>query len=66
LCKKSNAKNCSFAAKRWMAVIADLSEIHLLVMRDNAKEISSMAICDYFTSMGVKNYYSTGYESWQD
>ncbi len=35
-------------------------------MRDNAKENSSKAICDYFTSIGVKNYYSAGYESWQD
>ena len=35
-------------------------------MRDNAKENSSKAICDYFTSMGVKNYYSAGYEPWQD
>ncbi len=23
-------------------------------------------VCDYFTSMGVKNYYSAGYEPWQD
>ena len=38
-------------------------------MRNNAKENSSKAICDYFTSMGVnfvKNYYSAGYEPWQD
>ena len=56
------------AAKRWMAEIADLREKHplLVVMRDNAKENSSKAICDYFTSMGVKNYYSAGYEPWQD
>ena len=56
------------AAKRWMAEIADLREKYplLVVMRDNAKENSSKAICDYFTSMGVKNYYSAGYEPWQD
>ncbi len=53
-------------AKRWMAAIADLREKHplLVVMRDNAKENSSKAICHYFTSMGVKNYYSAGYEPW--
>ena len=52
------------AAKRWMAEIADLRERYplLVVMRDNAKENSSKAICDYFTSMGVTNYYSAGYE----
>ena len=62
------------AAKRWMAEIADLREKHplLVVMRDNPKENSSKAICDYFTWMGVncdysftwmgvKNYYSAGY-----
>ncbi len=56
------------AAKRWMAEIADLREKHplLVVMRDNAKENSSKAICYYFTSMGAKNYYSSGYEPWQD
>ena len=55
-------------AKRWMAEIADLREKHPLLvgMRDNAKENSSKAICDYFTPMGVKNYYSAGYEPWQD
>ena len=43
------------SAKGWMAEIADLREKYLLlvVMRDNAKENSSKAICDYFTSMGL-------------
>ncbi len=51
-----------------MAEIADLREKHPLcvVIRDNAKENSSKAICDYFTLMGVKNNYSAGYEPWQD
>jgi hypothetical protein len=42
-------------AKKWMAEIADLREKHprLVVMRDNAKENRSKAICDYFTSTGV-------------
>jgi hypothetical protein len=54
------------AAKRWMAEFVDLCEKHLLldVMRDNAKENSSKAICGYFTSIGAKNYYSACYEPW--
>ncbi len=53
---------------RWMAEITDLREKYplLVVTRDNAKENSSKAICDYFTSMGVKKYFSAGYEPWQD
>ena len=35
-------------------------------MRDNAKENSSKAICDFSTLISVKNYYSAGYEPWQD
>ncbi len=56
------------AAKRWTAEIADLREKHplLVVMRDNTKENNSKTICYYCTSMGVKNYYSAGYEPWED
>ncbi len=45
-----------------------LSEKYLLrvVMRDNAGENKSKALQEYFTSMGVENYYSTAYELWQD
>ena len=56
------------AAQRWMAEIAELREKYplLVVMRDNAGENKSKVLADYFTSMGVENYYSTAYEPWQD
>ena len=49
------------AAKRWMAEIADLREKYplLVVMRDNAKENSSKAICDYFTTQPAMNHGKT-------
>ena len=52
------------AGQRWMAEIAELREQHplLVVMRDNAGEKKSKELSDYFTSMGVENYYSTAYE----
>ncbi len=55
-------------AKRWMAEIGDLSEKCPLrvVIRDNAGENKSKALQEYFTLMGVENYYSTAYEPWQD
>ena len=55
-------------AKRWMAEIGDLREKYPLrvVMRDNAGENKSNALREYFTSMGVENYFSTAYEPWQD
>ena len=56
------------AAQRWMAEIAELREKYplLVVMRDNSGENKSKMLADYFTSMGVENYYSTAYEPWQD
>ncbi len=65
---KTKDKAALNTAKRWMAEIANLREKHplLVFMRDNAKENSSKAIYVYFTLMGVKNYYSAGYEPWQD
>jgi hypothetical protein len=55
-------------AKGWMAEIGDLREKYPLkvVMRDNAGKDKSKALQEYFTSMGVENYYSTAYELWQD
>ncbi len=35
-------------------------------MRDNAGENKLKALQEYFTLMGVENYYSTAYEPWQD
>ena len=51
-------------AQRWMAEIAELREKYplLVVMRDNAGEVKSKELSEYFTSMGVENYYSTAYE----
>ncbi len=55
-------------AKRWMAEIGDLREKYPLrvVMRDNAGENKLKVLQEYFTLMGVENYYSTAYEPWQD
>ena len=35
-------------------------------MRDNAGENKSQAIIDFFESVGVKNYFSTLHEQWQN
>ena len=55
-------------AKRWFAEIADLQENYplLMVVRDNSGENKSKELCDFFTEHGVKNYYSTPYEQWQN
>ncbi len=55
-------------SKRWMAEIGDLHEKYPLrvVMRDNAGKNKLKALREYFTSMGVENYYSTAYEPWQE
>ncbi len=51
-------------AMRWKVEIGDLSEKYPLrvVMRDNAGENKSKALQEYFTLMGVENYYSSAYE----
>jgi hypothetical protein len=38
----------------------------LVVMRDYAGENKSQEIVDFFESMGIKNYYSTAHEQWQN
>ena len=55
-------------SKRWMAGISSLREKYpsLVAMRDNAVENKSKEMCDYFTSKGVANRYSTAYEQHQD
>jgi hypothetical protein len=35
-------------------------------MRDNAGENKSQEIVDFFESMGIKIYYSTAHEQWQN
>jgi hypothetical protein len=54
--------------KKWYSDIAILRQKHklLVVMRDNADENKSQEVVDFFESMGVKNYYSTSHEQWQN
>ncbi len=54
--------------KKWYSDIADLRQKHklLVVMTDNAGENKSQEVVDFFESMGVKNYYSTSHEQWQN
>ena len=62
-------KNETFSvSKRWFAEIAEIRERYplLMVMRDNSGENTSQELNDFFTDNGVKNYYSTPYEQWQN
>ena len=54
--------------KKWYSDIAVLRQKHklLVVMRDNAGENKSQEIVDFFESMGIKNYYRTVHEQWQN
>ena len=54
--------------KKWYSDIADLRQKHKLVvvMRDNAGENKSQELIDFFESVGVKNYFSTAHEQWQN
>jgi hypothetical protein len=54
--------------KKWYSDIADLRQMHklVIVMRDNAGENTSKEIVDFFESVGVKNYFSTPHEQWQN
>jgi hypothetical protein len=54
--------------KKWYSDIADLRQKHTLVvvMRDNAGENKSHELIEFFESVGVKNYFSTSTEQWQD
>ena len=55
-------------SKRWVAETADIQKDHLIlvVVRDNAGENTSKELNDYFTKRGIKNYFSTPYEQWQN
>ena len=62
-------KDESFAAsKQWFAEIADIREKFplLAVLRDNSGEITSKELNDFFMENGVKNYFNTLYEQWQN
>jgi hypothetical protein len=54
--------------RKWYSDIDNLRQKHklLVVMRDNAGENKSQEVVDFFESMGVKNYYSTSHEQWQN
>ncbi len=54
--------------KKWYSNIVILRQKHklLVVMRDIAGEYKSQEIVDFFESMGIKNYYSTAHEQWQN
>ena len=51
-----------------MAETADIQKDHpiLVVVRDNAGENTPKELNDYFTESGIKNYFSTPYEQWQN
>jgi hypothetical protein len=38
----------------------------LVVVRDHAGENTCKELIDYFTERGIKNYFSTPYEHWQN
>jgi hypothetical protein len=56
--------------RKWVSDIADLRQKHklVIVMRDHAGENKSQKIIDFFESvgLGVKNYFSTANEQWQN
>jgi hypothetical protein len=54
--------------KRWFSDIADLRPKHKLVvvMRNNAGENKSQESINFFESVGLKNYFSTAHEQWQN
>ena len=56
--------------KKWYSDIGILRQKQKLLVvmpvRDNAGENKSQEVVDFFESMGVKNYYSTAHEQWQN
>ena len=56
------------AVKQWYEEIEDLREKYqlLVIMRDFDGENMSHEIQEFFTDKGVKSYFSTPYEPWQD
>ena len=56
------------ASKQWFTEIAKICQRFpsLSVVRDNSGGNTSKEINDFFTENGVKNYFSTPYEQWQN
>jgi hypothetical protein len=56
------------AIKKWYSNIAELCEMHklLVVMQDNAGENRSREVIEFFESKGIRSYFSTSYEQWQN
>jgi hypothetical protein len=51
-------------SKRWFAEIADVRTNYprIMVVRGNSRENTSKDLNDFFTSHGIKNYFSASYE----
>ncbi len=56
------------AIRKWYSDIAELRDMRnlLVVMRDNAGENRSREIIEFFESRGIRSYFSTPYEQWQN
>ena len=54
--------------KTWYSDISELRQLHelLVVIRDNAGENKSRELKDFFESHGIRSYFSTAYEQWQN
>jgi hypothetical protein len=55
-------------SKRWYAEISDIHTKYqlIIVVRDNSGENTLKELNDFFTSNGVKNFFSTSYKQWQN
>jgi hypothetical protein len=56
------------AIQKWYSDIAELQERHnvCVVIRDNAGENKSREVIEFFESNGIKSFFSTPYEQWQN
>ena len=56
------------AVRRWISDIVDIRDRHRLeiIIRDNAGELKGKDLTEHLESLGLKNYFSTAYEQWQN
>ncbi len=56
------------AVQKWLGAIDELRELYnvCVVIRDNAGENKSSEVIEFFESKGIKSYFSTLYEQWQN